>query len=151
MKILGFIGRSDIPLAHDGSATLVIDGKIKFAIEQERLTRQRYAEGQGCFDAVKACLNNANLQLSDIDCIAYGWLEELKSGTKVSDYVVASNELTPILLPPEEFGYIEPPDIHFVQHHYAHAAVTFFTSGFDSAAVLVMDGQGEGVSVKAAD
>lgn len=147
MKILGFIGRSDIPKAHDGSATLVIDHKIKFALEQERLTRQRYAEGQGCLDAIKACLDSAELQLSDLDYIAYGWLEELKSGTQVSDYVVSSNELTPILLPPEQFGYTEPPDIHFVKHHYAHAAVTFFTSGFDSAAVLVMDGQGEGVSI----
>jgi carbamoyltransferase len=147
MKILGFIGRSDVPLAHDGSASLIIDHKIKFALEQERLTRKRYAEGQGCFDATKACLDIAGLHLSDIDCIAYGWLEDLKSGTQVSDYVVSSNELTPILLPPEQFGYTEPPDIYFVKHHYAHAAGTFFTSGFDSAAVLVMDGQGEGVSV----
>lgn len=147
MKILGFIGRSDVPLAHDGAASLIINNKIKFALEQERLTRTRYAEGQGCFDAAKACLDSAGLHLKDIDCIAYGWLEDLKSGTQVSDYVVASNELTPILLPPEVFGYTEPPDIHFVKHHYAHAAVTFFTSGFDSAAVLVMDGQGEGVSV----
>ncbi|MFM7449093.1 MAG: carbamoyltransferase [Leptolyngbyaceae cyanobacterium] len=147
MKILGFIGRSDIPKAHDGSAALVIDHKIKFALEQERLTRTRYAEGQGCLNAVKACLNYANLQLSDLDCIAYGWLEELKSGSQVSDYVVSSRELTPILLPPDEFGYTNPPDIYFVQHHYAHAASTFFTSGFTSAAVLVMDGQGEGISV----
>lgn len=147
MKILGFIGRSDIPQAHDGSASLIVDNKIKFALEQERLTRQRYAEGQGCLDVTKACLDSVGLQLSDIDYIAYGWLEDLKSGTQVSDYVVSSKELTPILLPPEQFGYTEPPDIHFVKHHYAHAAGTFFTSGFQSAAVLVMDGQGEGVSV----
>ena len=147
MKILGFIGRPDAPQAHDGAASLIIDHKIKFALEQERLTRQRYAEGQGCLDAARACLESANLQLSDLDCLAYGWLEDLKSGTQISDYVVSSNELTPLLLPPEQFGYTEPPAIHFVQHHYAHAASTFFTSGFDSAAVLVMDGQGEGVSV----
>lgn len=147
MKILGFIGRSDVPLAHDGAATLVVDHKIKFALEQERLTRKRYAEGQGCLDVTKACLDSAGLKLSDLDCIAYGWLEDLKSGTQVSDYVVSSNELTPTLLLPEQFGYTEPPDIYFVKHHYAHAAGTFFTSGFDSAAVLVMDGQGEGVSV----
>ena len=147
MKILGFIGRSDVPLAHDGSATLVVDHKIKFALEQERLTRKRYAEGQGCLDVTKACLDSAGLKLSDLDYIAYGWLEDLKSGTQVSDYVVSSNELTPTLLLPEQFGYTEPPDIYFVKHHYAHAAGTFFTSGFDSAAVLVMDGQGEGVSV----
>nr|AEH57200.1 putative carbamoyl transferase [Prochloron didemni P1-Palau] len=147
MKILGLIGRSDIAETHDGSAALIIDNQIQFALEQERLTRRRYAEGQGCADAAKACLDQAGLQLSDMDYIAYGWLEDLQSATPVSEQVSASNELTSIILPPEQFGYTEPPTIHFVQHHYTHAAVTFLTSGFDSAAVLVMDGQGEGAAV----
>ena len=142
MKILGIIGRSDIPTAHDGSAALIIDNKIKFAIEQERLTRHRYAEGEGAADAAQACLEQARLQLSDIDYIAYGWLEDLKSGTKVSQEITVSDELTPIILPPKQFGYKDPPPINFVQHHHTHAAVTFFTSGFDSAGVLVIDGQG---------
>lgn len=147
MKILGIIGRSDIPTAHDGSAALIIDNKIKFAIEQERLTRHRYAEGEGAADAAQACLEQARLQLSDIDYIAYGWLEDLKSGTKVSQEITVSDELTPIILPPKQFGYKDPPPINFVQHHHTYAAVTFFTSGFDSAGVLVIDGQGEGVAI----
>jgi carbamoyltransferase len=32
---------------------------------------------------------------------------------------------------------------HFVEHHLAHAASAFFTSPFDAAAVLVLDGRGE--------
>ena len=147
MEILGFIGSSDAPQAHDGSACLVVNHKIQFALEQERLTRKRYAEGQGSLDAIKACLESANLKLQDLDYISYGWLEELKSGTQVAEHVFSSSEMTPTLLPPEQFGYSTPPEIHFVKHHYAHAAGTFFTSGFDNAAVLVMDGQGEGVSV----
>jgi carbamoyltransferase len=35
------------------------------------------------------------------------------------------------------------PPLTFVKHHRAHAASAFFSSGFDEAAVLVMDGHGE--------
>src|SRR5690606_33422082 len=35
------------------------------------------------------------------------------------------------------------PPFQFVEHHMAHAASTYFVSGFDRAAVLTMDGRGE--------
>jgi carbamoyltransferase len=38
------------------------------------------------------------------------------------------------------------PPFHFVEHHMAHAASTYFVSGFDQAAVLTMDGRGEQAS-----
>ena len=147
MKILGIIGSTDSPLAHDGSAALIEDNKIVFAIEQERLTRTRYAMGQGASDAARACLQYAGLQLSDIDYIAFGWLPALRSGEKISKDISISKELTPFILSPELFGYSSPPPVHFIQHHYTHAAVAYFTSGFNSAAVLVIDGQGEGESI----
>lgn len=39
----------------------------------------------------------------------------------------------------------EPPPIRFVPHHLAHAASAFYCSGYDSAAVLTMDRNGEDV------
>jgi carbamoyltransferase len=147
MKILGIIGRIDSPRAQDGSAALIVDNKIVYALEQERLSRTRYAMGQGAPDAAKACLEQMGLQLSDIDYIAYGWLPDLKSGTKISSNIAVSNELTHFLLPPKQFGYTDPPPVHCIRHHYAHASATYYTSGFDSAAVLVIDGRGEGESI----
>ena len=147
MIILGIIGRIDNPLAHDGSAALIIDHEIVCALEQERLTRTRYAMGQGAPDAAQACLEQMGLRLSEVDSIAYGWLPNLKSGTKLSDNIFASSELTQVLLPPEQFGYTVPPSVHFVQHHHTHAVSTYYTSGFDSAAILVIDGRGEGESI----
>ena len=72
MKVLGIIGRSDLGWVHDGSAALVVDNEIVYSLEQERLTRKRYAEGQGAVEVTKATLDQAGLTLSDIDYIAYG-------------------------------------------------------------------------------
>lgn len=147
VKILGVIGQTDIPLGHDGSAALIIDGEVVTAIEQERLTRSRYAMGQGAVEAAKLCLDSQGLTLTDVDYIAYGWLPNLKSGTQISSNISVSNEVTATILPPEQFPYTATPPIHFVRHHYTHAAVTYYTSGFDSAAVLIVDGRGEGESI----
>jgi carbamoyltransferase len=38
------------------------------------------------------------------------------------------------------------PPFEFVEHHMAHAASTFYVSGFREAAVLTMDGRGESAS-----
>lgn len=59
MKVLGIIGRSDLNWVHDGSAALVVDNEIVYSLEQERLTRRRYAEGQGAVDVTKAALDQA--------------------------------------------------------------------------------------------
>nr|VFK68045.1 MAG: carbamoyltransferase [Candidatus Kentron sp. UNK]VFK73326.1 MAG: carbamoyltransferase [Candidatus Kentron sp. UNK] len=146
MKILGIIGRPDVPECHDSSAALIIENRIVCAIEQERLSRRRHAYGEGCQDAVQACLDKAGLTLADIDHIAYGWMEELQQKTPLAEFAAASSELTEIFLPKTQFAYDTTPPIHFFDHHYTHAAATYFTSGLDDAAVLIMDGQGEHVS-----
>lgn len=147
MKILGIIGKTDTPLGHDGAAALIVDNEIVYAIEQERLSRNRYAMGEGAPDAVKACLDHTGYRLEDIDYVAYGWLPELQCGTQLSPNVSVSSELTQVILPADLYDPKQPPRIHFVQHHYTHAAATYFTSGFESAAVLVIDGRGEGESI----
>ncbi|OFX13827.1 MAG: hypothetical protein A2Z18_02390, partial [Armatimonadetes bacterium RBG_16_58_9] len=43
-----------------------------------------------------------------------------------------------------EFGITAP--VKFVDHHIAHAASAYFTSGFDDAIVVSMDGGGDGAS-----
>ena len=147
MTILGIIGKTDSPRVQDGAAAIIIDNKIVYAIEQERLSRTRYALGEGAPDAAEECLQQTGLQLSDIDYIAYGWLPDLESSTQLSDNIRVSTEITLAMLPPEQFSYIDPPPVHCVKHHYAHAAASYYTSGFDSAAILVIDGRGEGESI----
>jgi carbamoyltransferase len=147
MKILGLASKPNRRFSHDGSAALIVDNKIVYAIEQERLSRNRYAMGEGARDAAKACLQHIGLQLSEIDHIAYSWNQDLISAKKLTEEINITDELTQLLLPPEQFGYAEPPLIHCIQHHYSHAAASYYTSGFDHAAVLVIDGKGESDSI----
>ncbi|GMU22228.1 MAG: carbamoyltransferase [Phycisphaerae bacterium] len=46
----------------------------------------------------------------------------------------------------EEFGITAP--VEFVDHHLCHALSAYFTSGFDQATVVSMDGGGDGASSK---
>ena len=100
MRILGMIGRSDEPLCHDAAAAIIEDGRVLVALEQERLSRNKHAPGEGAYDAVRSCLQQTNLALSDIDYIAYGWLEPLtRPEQAISRDIVASREGTELLLP----------------------------------------------------
>lgn len=49
----------------------------------------------------------------------------------------------------QEFGIAA--DVEFVDHHLAHAASAYFTSGFDDALVVTMDGGGDGCSAHVYD
>lgn len=44
----------------------------------------------------------------------------------------------------QEYGINAP--VHFFHHHYAHAAAAYFTSNFEDALVVTMDGGGDGDS-----
>jgi carbamoyltransferase len=49
----------------------------------------------------------------------------------------------------EEFG-IEAP-VEFVDHHYCHATSAYYSSGFDDALVVTIDGGGDGLSSRVYD
>lgn len=42
----------------------------------------------------------------------------------------------------DEFGIVAP--VRFFHHHYTHATAAYYTSGFDEALVVTMDGGGDG-------
>ena len=53
MKVIGLNGYTD--RGHDGGASLIVDGKLVFCIEEERLTRQRHAYDSLPNNSIKAC------------------------------------------------------------------------------------------------
>ena len=55
---------------HDSAASLIIDGKIIAAAQEERFSRKKHDERYP-FNAVKYVLSDGNLELSQIDYIVY--------------------------------------------------------------------------------
>lgn len=136
MKILGLNGWT--VRGHDGGASLLVDGKLKFAIEEERLVGIRHAYDMIPKKSIEMILDREQISMNDIDKVAIGWnYPELWSmfGSRFMSKKEVSKEL---------FGTSAYSDkIEYVEHHIAHACSAFYPSGFDKALVLVLDGQGE--------
>jgi carbamoyltransferase len=159
MKILGIAA----PFGHDSSAALVIDGKTVAAVEEERFTRKKHAESQAPVNAVNFCLKEAGLKPRDIDYIAYPWsLQALrqkrlqylrrtifarlsrayKKFFRNSKEVRNQNNFIRETL--ECCGFdLSKVKVKWVEHHFAHAASSFYLSGMKEAAVMSIDAGGE--------
>lgn len=114
--ILG-IGGSD----HDVHACLVRDDVVLFSVEEERISRRKYGLGGNLLEGLARnyCLAAAGIDLDAVD-----------------EVVVDS------ILPPTAYLGCRSR-ARRLDHHLAHSASSYFTSGFDSAAVLVIDNAGD--------
>ena len=155
MKVLGINA-----LFHDPAAALVVDGVTVAAAEEERFSRRKHGKRPVPFSAwelpelaARWCLDQAGLDVTDIDAVAYSY-----------DPALAK--------PADEMGLDDPWDhlrqtyarrapgflasalpgldsaaVRFVPHHVAHAASAGLASPHHAAAdVLVLDGRGESAS-----
>lgn len=156
---------------HDASAVLIIDGKLVAAAEEERFTRVKHYSGTPV-QAINYCLDQANISISDVDVVAFGFHQsEAAIAERFLDVapIFAGGDLNKMhsLVEAYRDDYIENADPRiavkqflsffpeykdkaqnheFVSHHLAHAASAFFPSGFDEALVIGMDGIGEATS-----
>jgi carbamoyltransferase len=152
-------------LGHDAGASLLVDGKLVAAVEEERLNRIKKTSDFP-FNSVKWCLEHAGLQFSDIDLIAIPWnfsdevLDMMLYGI-VSTRMKPSHKLAFLRSTGEMFtkvasheamlddfaartGFTPDPDrVVFVQHHLAHATTGYYVSGMKDTAFLVHDTRGE--------
>jgi len=146
---------------HDSSAVLVEDGELRMAVAEERLSRRKHHGGYPRL-AVAKVLADAGITLADVEHVALvdrpwhrffgrtlGWyLPKLLSHPTASVYHTLTREV-PVLLDflaakrriREESG--GRAQVHFVQHHLAHAASAFLVSPFDESAILTWDARGE--------
>jgi carbamoyltransferase len=135
---------------HDSSATLLRNGKLIVIAEQERFSRSKHAFNQPPTQAMKYCLDYAGISLGELESVALGFDFVLMRKWLGIDAAQALRELPfddpDRLFPASVFGKGERPLTQAIRHHTAHAASTFWASGFADAAVLVADGMGEAVS-----
>lgn len=145
MIVLGLIGRPDSSLCHDAAACLIVDGQVIGALEQERVSRRRYAPGEGPEGAIRTLLAAHGMHPSEIQAIGYAWDEpsagEVEHGTDIPCGIQVSDQLTETILPTlgSELGTRE---IFFFDHHLCHAAQAYFLNPCHTADILVVDSSG---------
>ena len=160
LNVLGLSGA----LSHDPSAALYIDGTLVAAAEEERFIRDKHAKNKMPVEATRFCLQQANLQATDIDVVAVPFapislaspgrwhyakrywyapdraLDALLNGNRrYRRYVGKIRHMLEAL----DFQWgsfaFEP-----VEHHLAHASSCYHLSGFkEKTAIMGIDGKGE--------
>jgi carbamoyltransferase len=173
---------------HDSSATLVRDGVVIAAAEDERFTHVKHAKRpvpfstwELPFHAIDYCLREAAINLSDVDHVAYSYEPALiLNGTNKEQMIglplrptvgEAGSSTSPwdplflchILNASGQLADGAPHHLQarftktteegrlkwrYVEHHLAHAASAYYTSGTrDKQLIVTIDGVGDGVSV----
>ncbi|HET6976347.1 MAG TPA: carbamoyltransferase C-terminal domain-containing protein [Pyrinomonadaceae bacterium] len=137
---------------HDSAAVLLLDGQVVAAIEEERLNRIKHTN---CFpvQAIKYCLEENRLSLTDVDYIAINTADHMMNALAKRAFLVDNNLKAPIdgrtyvaSLFESNFGVNVEARIRFCRHHVAHAWSAFAPSGYDNSLVLVLDGDGDNLS-----
>ncbi len=145
---------------HDSAAALVVDGVPVAAAQEERFTRRRYDPSFPAH-AVRYCLREAGIGLSDVSAIAYYEDPALKFRRVMATFAGAAPggfasfrssfpewvrwKRKAVEVVRDELAKLDGPvpEIIARRHHESHAASAFVPSPYESAAVLCVDGVGE--------
>ena len=141
---------------HDSAAALVIDGKVIAAIEEEKLSGIKH-DSSFPFKAIEWVLNYAQIKIDEVDMVC--WYEDPqlkfdrvkktvgkwngfrypKQWKKFKErWNMDEGALEPLLW---SIGY--EGIITYTPHHFSHLAFSYYTSPFDKAIGISIDGVGE--------
>jgi carbamoyltransferase len=144
---------------HDSAACIARDGHILFAVAEERLSRLKH-DARFPSLSIEACLAAAGIRADQLDFVCFGWppaIEAMKhdlkcmaTGSLPLNYVdLVSTVRRNLSHTRKQNGkkqflarFPTKAQFRFVEHHLAHAISAYSFSGFDDAAVLVLDGRG---------
>lgn len=132
-----------ITRGHNGGVCLLKDGKIVFAIEEERLSRQKYDGGP--YAAMVKILNYT----SKIDFLVIAHTQPVSETAGKVDftgddvYTGLARKLGLIDNSPsvDVINHPQVVDLSHI-HHKLHAACAFYRSGFETATAVIVDGAG---------
>jgi carbamoyltransferase len=142
---------------HDAAATLLADGMLVAAAEEERFSRKKH-DYNFPSQAIAFCLEQAGITSRDLDYVVFyekpllkferillttlqtfpqswGVFRESMIAWFNDKLWVKGKILTELDIPDEK--------LLFVEHHLSHAASAFFCSPYEEAAILTVDGVGE--------
>jgi carbamoyltransferase len=145
---------------HDSSACLVRDGELVFAVAEERISRAKH-DARFPHNAIRACLEFGGVKAEQLDEVCFGWqapgagfrhdLKCFASGKMPASYLNGLNSTLHFMSMWHQGGGAKKFEqnfgaskarMRFVGHHLAHAISAYAYSGFEDAAVVVMDGRG---------
>lgn len=147
----------------DSSACLLINGKIRVALEEERINRCKHWSGLPIL-SIQECLKTENISLKDIDYVAVNanffsnffdkikyilsrkteikfLIEKIKNKNKKKDI------LNLIFSAASGGEFNKNCKLIQVEHHLAHVASAFYDSSYDEAVNLSVDGFGDFASL----
>jgi carbamoyltransferase len=146
----------------DASAAIIQDGKVVFAIAEERLNRVKHYAGFPAM-AIQGCLDAAGAKIADLDHVAVGQDTDANLAEKVR-YAIANpakllnfirlrrrkQEMRDVRSLIAKSLDCDPQCLrfeeHHLEHHIAHIASAYYCSPWESAAGFSYDGSGDFVS-----
>jgi carbamoyltransferase len=143
----------------DSSACLLVDGKIQIALEEERINRIKHWSGLPLL-AIKNCLENQKLKISDIYFIAinanffsnfFSKIKYILSNkpnislliNKIKNRNKKKNILDLLSLEFNGENFNKNCKIISVDHHLSHLSSAFFDSSFSKSVNVSVDGFGD--------
>lgn len=139
----------------DSSAALLRNGEVIFATEEERFERIKHWAGLP-LKSIAFCLEAEGISIKDVAAICIGRDPKAKLKNKIR-YTLSNRKIAMAMFKQrfsnrndlqsiegqitETFGYCPP--VQYIEHHRAHLASAFFSSPFDEAAVVSIDGSGD--------
>jgi carbamoyltransferase len=143
---------------HDSAATIVVDGDIVAAAQEERFTRKKH-DASFPARAVAYCLQEAGLKPDQLDYVVFYEKPLTKFERLLETYLAFApsglqsfSMAIPVWLKEklhlrrailQDLGGPTKARLVFTDHHESHAASAFYPSPFEEAAILTLDGVGE--------
>ncbi len=141
---------------HDSAATLLKNGKVIFAADEERFSRKKH-DAKFPVLAIQECLTWAGITIDQVDSIGFyekpflkferimqQHLDHFPKTFKTFQRAIPSwlsEKIRVRQVIRKRLGY--RGDVFFVDHHLSHAASAFLPSPFQEAAIVTIDGVGE--------
>jgi len=148
---------------HDGAAAIIVNGEIIAAAQEERFTRKKH-DASYPKNAINYVLKESGLKLNEVDHVVFYEKPFLKFERLIETYIGFSpsgfksfSMSMPLWLREKLFqkkmlfdalkeqdnNFNNIKKINFSEHHLSHAASAFFSSPYDEAVILTLDGVGE--------
>jgi carbamoyltransferase len=120
-----------VNLSHDGSVCVIDSGEVVFYQEEERVTHEKHTTG--VINSFVAGMKHNPTHVIFTGALPY----ELDANMLFTSLMAASGKI-------KHFENYAMPEVSFMRdHHLTHASAAFYNSGFEEAAVVIIDGAGQ--------